>query len=322
MARSSGNSDSAFGQVDSKIRGGKQRALRGKAFLEKLVALCEEATQEPSPDLDRIVVALIAEIPSADRPNVITIARAELEARLASAQLYGAVVITQVLLQLDINAGVANDLAESLELYQTAISAAAIHYKSAGDHELALQLLRLKEIVCSILGKHDAEQCEVWEQANILYARGDLDSAWKLYVAQEQICRQHHFAVSLRAALWNQCLILKKRGDRDGMLARLREQEEICERLELHDLLRTVLDEQAIALYDKKEYAASFEKLCKQEQLGKTQQTEALFYWCLYKQTVCLRALARFDDAIARLEAIGPECRNLALWLLAWKCAA
>ena len=68
-------------------------------------------------------------------------------------------------------------------------------------------------------------------QAVILYARGDLDRATRLYQETERICRELGNKDGLQITLGNQALILKARGDLDGAMRLHQEGERICREL-------------------------------------------------------------------------------------------
>ena len=70
------------------------------------------------------------------------------------------------------------------------------HYRRAGD----------QDNLSACLGN----------QANILYARGDLEGAMALYKEQERLCRELGNQEGLAHSLGNQALILQARGDLDG----------------------------------------------------------------------------------------------------------
>jgi tetratricopeptide (TPR) repeat protein len=83
-------------------------------------------------------------------------------------------------------------------------------------------------------------------QANILYARGQLDQAMALHKEEERICRQLGNLDSLQTSLGNQAFILKARGQLDEAMALYKEQERICRQLGNPSGLATSLVNQAI----------------------------------------------------------------------------
>jgi tetratricopeptide (TPR) repeat protein len=79
-------------------------------------------------------------------------------------------------------------------------------------------MLILNERICRELGLKDGLQASLGNQANILYARGDLDGAMALYKEQERICRQLGLKEGLARSLANQALVLTKMGQRQDAL--------------------------------------------------------------------------------------------------------
>jgi len=90
-------------------------------------------------------------------------------------------------------------------------------------------------------GDRTSLQAALGGQANILYARGDLDDAMALYKEQVRICRELGNKDGLQASLGNQALILRTRGDLDGAMELLKEEERICRELGNKDGLQRTL---------------------------------------------------------------------------------
>jgi hypothetical protein len=79
-----------------------------------------------------------------------------------------------------------------------------------------MALHKESEILSRELGNKDGLQMSLGNQANILYARGDLDGAMALYKESECICWELGNMDGLQASLGNQANILKDRGYLDG----------------------------------------------------------------------------------------------------------
>ena len=91
-----------------------------------------------------------------------------------------------------------------------------------------MALHKEEERLCRELGNKQGLQASLGNQANILYARGNLESAMALYRQQDRLCRELRNPEGLSTSLGNQALILDTRGDLDGAMALLKEQERLC----------------------------------------------------------------------------------------------
>jgi tetratricopeptide (TPR) repeat protein len=106
--------------------------------------------------------------------------------------------------------------------------------------------------VCALLVEHYREhgdhvrlQGALGGQANILYGRGDFDSAIALHKEAERLCRELGNKQGLQASLGGQALILYSRGDLDGAMALLKAQERLCRELGNPEGLSISLSNQA-----------------------------------------------------------------------------
>jgi nephrocystin-3 len=122
-----------------------------------------------------------------------------------------------------------------------------------GDLDGAMALYKEQERICRELGNKDGLQHTLGNQANIHYARGDLDGAMALYKEQERISRELGNKDGLSASLCNQANILYSRGDLDGAMALHKEVERICRELGNKNSLSISLGNQAGILYSRGE---------------------------------------------------------------------
>jgi tetratricopeptide (TPR) repeat protein len=76
-----------------------------------------------------------------------------------------------------------------------------------------MALLKEQERICRQLGNFDSLQRSLGNQANILYARGQLDEAMALHKEAERICRQLGNLDSLQRSLGNQANIQAQRNE-------------------------------------------------------------------------------------------------------------
>jgi tetratricopeptide (TPR) repeat protein len=84
-----------------------------------------------------------------------------------------------------------------------------------------------EERICRELGSKEGLQNTLGNQANILYARGDLDGAMTLNKEKERLCQELGNKIGLQATLGNQANILYARGDLDGAMALYKETERL-----------------------------------------------------------------------------------------------
>jgi ATP/maltotriose-dependent transcriptional regulator MalT len=86
-----------------------------------------------------------------------------------------------------------------------------------------MKLHKEEERICRELGNIDGLSISLGNQANILYARGDLDGAMKLLKEQERICRQLGNVTGLAISLVNQSTILANSGQAQEGLSKAEE---------------------------------------------------------------------------------------------------
>ena len=82
-----------------------------------------------------------------------------------------------------------------------------------------MALYKERERLCREIGNKQGLSTSLGNQADILYSRGDLDSAMALYKESERLYRELGQKLGLLASLGNQALILCSRGDLDGAMA-------------------------------------------------------------------------------------------------------
>ncbi|MCX6844512.1 MAG: tetratricopeptide repeat protein [candidate division WOR-3 bacterium] len=129
--------------------------------------------------------------------------------------------------------------------YQASLVGQALILFSRGDLDGAMKLYKEQERICHELGNQGGLQASLGNQALILYSSGDLDGAMKLHKEQERICRELGNKDGLHRSLGHQALILKAHGDLDGAMKLHKEKERICRELGNKDSLQISLGNQA-----------------------------------------------------------------------------
>lgn len=130
---------------------------------------------------------------------------------------------------------------------------------SKGDLEGALKLYKEQESISRKLKIKDGLQASLRNQANILYIRGDLDGALRLTKEQERICRELGDKDSLQVSLGNQASIIYSRGNLDGAMKLYKEQEKIIRKLGNKSSLQISLGNQANIFYLRRETEKAIE---------------------------------------------------------------
>jgi len=167
----------------------------------------------------------------------------------------------------------------------------AEHYREQGD----------RSNLASALGN----------QALILKARGDLDSAMALYKEQERLCRELGNKYGLQATLGNQALVLSSRGDLDGAMALHKEKERLCRELGNKDGLQIVLGNQANILYSHGDLDGAMELHKEEERLCRELGNKDGLQIALGNQALILKARGDLDRAMALHKEEERVCREL-----------
>jgi tetratricopeptide (TPR) repeat protein len=180
-----------------------------------------------------------------------------------------------------------------------------------GDLDEATALYKEQERICRQLGKLDGLQRTLGNQALILADRGDLDGAMVLLKEQERICRQLGNLDGLQRSLRNQALILKARGDLDGAMALYKEQERICRQLGNLDGLQVSLGDQAVILSARGDLDGAMALHKEAERICRQLGNLDGLSLSLGNQAVILKARGDLDGAMALLKEKERICRQL-----------
>ena len=117
-----------------------------------------------------------------------------------------------------------------------------------GELDDAQRLFEETERLCRELGNKDGLAGSLNAQGLILYSRGDLDGAMVLLKEDEVLCRESGNKRSLRIALNSQAMLLDVRGDWDGAIALHKESESLCRELGDKEGLAQSMNNQAVIL--------------------------------------------------------------------------
>ncbi|MBN2131662.1 MAG: DUF4062 domain-containing protein [Sedimentisphaerales bacterium] len=180
-----------------------------------------------------------------------------------------------------------------------------------GDLDGAIALFKDVERICRQLGNLDGLQACLGNQAGILYARGDLDRAMALHKEQERICHQLGNLDGLQACLGNQANILYTRGDLDGAMALHKEEERICRQLGNLDGLSRTLGNQAVILYARGDLDGAMALHKEEERICRQLGNLHGLQACLGNQAVILKDRGDLDGAMALDKKKERTCRQL-----------
>ena len=117
-----------------------------------------------------------------------------------------------------------------------------------GDIDGAMKIFKEIERICRELGNKNGLQFSLGNQGLLLNTRGDLDGAMKLYKEGERLCKELGNKNDLQGHLCNQAHILYTRGDIDGAMKISKEQEWICRELGDIEALQSSLINQGLFL--------------------------------------------------------------------------
>lgn len=148
-------------------------------------------------------------------------------------------------------------------------------------------------------------------QANVLYAHGDLDGAMVLYKEQERICRCLGNLSGLSVSLGNQALILQDRGNIDGAMALLKEQERICRQLGNQHGLSVSFGNQAVILQDRGDLDGSMALHKEEERIWRQLGNLNGLQLSLGNQALILKDRGDLDGAMALHQQEEQICRQL-----------
>jgi nephrocystin-3 len=180
-----------------------------------------------------------------------------------------------------------------------------------GDLDGAMALHKEEERICRELGNKAGLQKSLGNQALILCDRGDLDGAMALHKQKERICRELGSKDSLSICLGNQALILKARGNLDGAMALHKEEERICRELGNKDGLQPCLGNQAVILYARGDLDGAMALHKEEERICRELGNRAGLQACLGNQAVILYARGDLDKAMALHREEERICREL-----------
>ncbi len=172
--------------------------------------------------------------------------------------------------------------------YQKSLGAQAIILYARGELDEAMKLYKEQERICMELFNINSLQLSLGNQANIFYARGEIDEAMKLYKKQERICKDLGDKDNLQASLGNQALILYARGELDEAMKLHKEQERICRELGNKNSLQGSLGNQACILYARGEIDEAMKLLKEQERICRELGTSSGLAQALNNQAVML----------------------------------
>lgn len=180
-----------------------------------------------------------------------------------------------------------------------------------GDLDTAMQLYKDQEQVCRKLENANDLSACLGNQANIVYTRGDIEDAMNLYKEQERICRELGNIDSLQVCLGNQAIILYARGDLDNAMELYKEQERICRELECVDSLQICLGNQALILKARGNLETAMKCYKEQERICRELGNVELLQRSLGSQAIILFDCGDLDGAMKLHKEKERICRQL-----------
>ncbi len=195
--------------------------------------------------------------------------------------------------------------------YQASLNNQAGILHARGNLDSAMKLYKEAERICRELGNKDGLFRSLNNQASIFFARGDLDDAMKLYKEAERICRELGNKETLQALLNNQAGIHKVRGNLDGAMKLFKEAERICRELGNKEGLSRSLNNQAGILYALDDLDGAMKLFKEHERICRELGRKDGLSSSLNNQAGILYALDDLDGAMKLNKEAERICREL-----------
>lgn len=180
-----------------------------------------------------------------------------------------------------------------------------------GDLDGAMRLYEEAEAICARIGDGNGRQRALGNRALIMHTRGLLKDALALYKQKEAICRQLNNKDGLQRAIGAQAVILRDMGRADEAMALLVEQVRICRELGYLDELPRALVNQAILFKIRGDTAQAAAMLSEAWELSRQAADRDAEQQVLAAQADIAISQGRGDDALNLLGRAEAICRQI-----------
>jgi tetratricopeptide (TPR) repeat protein len=182
---------------------------------------------------------------------------------------------------------------------------------SRGDLDSAMALYKEQQRICEELGDKAGLSRSLGNQGNILYSRGDLDGAMALRKEEQRICEELGDKDGLQASLGNQGVILKDRGDLDSAMALYKQKQRICEEVGDKAGLQNSLGNQGTILYSRGDLDGATALYKQQQRICEELGDKAGLKRSLGNQGIILADRGDLDGAMALYKQQQRICEEL-----------
>lgn len=180
-----------------------------------------------------------------------------------------------------------------------------------GELDGAMTLYEEAEAICGRIGDNNGRQRALGNRALIMHTRGLLKDALALYKQKETICRQLSNKDGLQRAIGAQAVILRDMGRTDEAMALLIEQERLCRELGYLDELPRALVNQAVLFKIRGDTARAAAILSEAWELSRQAGDRDAEQQVLAAQADIAIAQGRGDDALNLLDRAEGICRQI-----------